>query len=162
MRAQPKLVDYMTKFPQRCVISGAPNSRNQAPVIDTGITIPEYGRVYIKPEALRKLGTLIGMVSKSELVNENADLRAQLSAAQSIIDTIPSVMEGLTNGISQLAVDAIDRLAGVSGGSGAGAGVGSDPESADDADGAGQGTDADGAGSSAEAAAGDDDAARES
>lgn len=45
--SKTKFVDYMTVYPQQCVVSGYPNERNQKQALDLGFDIPEYGRAYV-------------------------------------------------------------------------------------------------------------------
>jgi hypothetical protein len=100
-----QLVDKPYLFPQRCFFTGDGMERE---IIDTGVQDTEGGRVYISLQFMDDLAVAAGYTSREEaarLEAENADLRRQ-------VDAIPTILEGLSDAVRNLAASAVVDLLG--------------------------------------------------
>lgn len=118
--ARTKFVDIMTLYPQRCVLTGYPNQRNQEQALDLGFEIEDYGHVYVSALGMQWLARQFGYVHKNEADNDVEAIHEELRAARKRIKEledamshVPQTIEGVINGLKQLSVDAITELAGV-------------------------------------------------
>jgi len=117
-----KFVNVMTVYPQRCILTGYPNSQNMEPALDLGFAIPDYGHVYVSALGMGWLARQTNYISEKESderVNEvHEDLRAaraRIKELEEALSHVPQTIEGVINGIKQLSVNAIVDLAGIDG-----------------------------------------------
>jgi len=117
-----KFVDLMTVFPQRCIISGTPNSKGQEQALDLGFQIPDYGQVYVSARGMAWLARQFGYISPKESEEQLEAVHKELKKAQAqvkelrkAIAHVPETIEGVIHGIQQLSDDAIANLAGAGG-----------------------------------------------
>jgi len=115
-----KFVDVMTVYPQRCVLTGYPNSNKQGQALDLGFQIQDYGQVYVSALGMGWIArqfSYISQVESDEAVNVvHEDLRvarARIKELETALSHVPKTIEGVINGIKQLSIDAIGELAGV-------------------------------------------------
>ena len=57
-----EIVETASLRPGKCVISG----ETQGPFLDTGETVPRYGRIYISPKWLKQHLTTLGYLDKKD------------------------------------------------------------------------------------------------
>lgn len=118
--AKTKFVDVMTLYPQRCVLTGYPNQRNQEQALDLGFDIEDYGHVYVSALGMGWLARQFGYVHQKE-ADANVDTvhedlkaaRARIKELEAAMSHVPQTIEGVINGLKQLSIDAITDLAGV-------------------------------------------------
>jgi len=119
--SRSQLVDVMTKYPQRCIITNYPNSNGQAPALDMGQDLPNYGRIYISDVGMKWLAERFQYVHKSDMGVEVDKLKTELLEAhdkiatlESALNKIPEIIEGMANGLKQLSLDTMRELLSVS------------------------------------------------
>jgi hypothetical protein len=113
----PQFVEIMTIYPQRCVISGAPNALGQEPALDLGVEIEGHGRLYVSASSMEYLATLFGYI-KLEEAEENAliigrtvdALLLENEALKDSVARIPQAVERMLNGLSTLTGDVVADL----------------------------------------------------
>lgn len=117
-----RLVDYMTLYPQTCIVTGYPNQKNQKQALDLGFDIPDYGHAYVSELGMAWLSRQFGYVSGEEaggdvekLKKELAEARERISELELSISRIPETIEGLLNGLKQLSVNTVNDLLGIAG-----------------------------------------------
>jgi hypothetical protein len=135
-----RFVDYMTTFPQTCVISGYPNERGQKPALDLGFDIAEYGRVYVSDLGMGWLARQFDYVPRvdvdvmvAEMAAENDQLKIRVKELEASVARIPETVEGILDGLKSLSVSAVNDLLSITGNP-------SVPDAEDAKDGAGSDT----------------------
>lgn len=120
--SKTKFVDYMTVYPQQCVVSGYPNERNQKQALDLGFDIPEYGRAYVSDLGMAWLARQFGYVHQdavdvqlAELAEENDHLKIRVKELEASVSRIPQTVEGILDGLKSLSISAVNDLLGVAG-----------------------------------------------
>ena len=118
--SKTKFVDFMTVYPQQCVVSGYPNERNQKQALDLGFDIPEYGRAYVSDLGMAWLARQFGYVHQdavdvqlAELASENDHLKIRVKELEASVARIPETVEGILDGLKSLSVSAVNDLLGI-------------------------------------------------
>lgn len=114
------LVEMMTLFPQRCVVTGYPNQRGQDMALDLGFDIDGYGHAYVSALGMEWLARQFGFVASSEAAEDMSKLKEELAAAkiriselEQSVARIPESVEGILDGLKQLSVNAVNDLLGI-------------------------------------------------
>ena len=114
------LVEMMTLFPQRCIITGYPNQRGQDKALDLGFDIAEYGHAYVSALGMEWLARQFGFVSGEEAEGDMGKLKEELAAAkiriselEQSVGRIPESVEGILDGLKQLSINAVNDLLGI-------------------------------------------------
>ncbi len=120
--AATKFVDFMTIYPQQCIVSGYPNERNQKQALDLGFDIPEYGRAYVSDLGMAWLSRQFGYVHQdavdvqlAELAAENDHLKIRVKELEASVARIPETVEGLLDGLKSLSISAVNDLLSLTG-----------------------------------------------
>lgn len=120
--AATKFVDFMTVYPQQCIVSGYPNERNQKQALDLGFDIPEYGRAYVSDLGMAWLARQFGYVHQdavdvqlAELASENDHLKIRVKELEASVARIPETVEGILDGLKSLSISAVNDLLGIAG-----------------------------------------------
>lgn len=100
-----QLVDKPYLFPQRCFFTGDGMER---PIIDTGVQDTEGGRVYISLQFMDDLAVAAGYETREE----SARLKAENESLKRQVDAIPTILEGLSDAVRNLAAAAVVDLLG--------------------------------------------------
>lgn len=116
------LVDYMTLYPQACVVTGYPNQKGQDNALDLGFDIDNYGHAYVSALGMEWMAEQFGYVKISQATDNLASLKEELAHARERIAElelsvarIPESVEGLLDGLKQLSVNAVNDLLGIAG-----------------------------------------------
>jgi hypothetical protein len=116
------LVEMMTLFPQRCIVTGYPNQKGQDPALDLGFDIDQYGHAYVSALGMEWLARQFGFVSNTEAETDVTKLREELASAKTRISEleqsvarIPESVEGILDGLKQLSLNAVNDLLGIAG-----------------------------------------------
>ena len=114
------LVEIMTLFPQRCIVTGYPNQKGQDRALDLGFDIVDYGHAYVSALGMEWLARQFGFVSNAEAETDVAKLREELAAAkiriselEQSVARIPESVEGILDGLKQLSLNAVNDLLGI-------------------------------------------------
>lgn len=114
------LVEMMTLFPQRCIVTGYPNQRGQAKALDLGFDIADYGHAYVSALGMEWLARQFGFVSGEEAEGDMGQLKQELAAAkiriselEQSVARIPESVEGILDGLKQLSINAVNDLLGI-------------------------------------------------
>jgi hypothetical protein len=120
--AATKFVDFMTIYPQQCIVSGYPNERNQKQALDLGFDIPEYGRAYVSDLGMAWLSRQFGYVHQdavdvqlAELAEENDRLKIRVKELEASVSRIPETVEGILDGLKSLSISAVNDLLNITG-----------------------------------------------
>jgi hypothetical protein len=82
--------------PGKCIFTG----NTQGPFVDTGKTIPRYGRIYISVTSLHMFADPFGLISKdkvAELVEENGRLHAEVERLANVDSDMADLIETLSS-----------------------------------------------------------------
>jgi hypothetical protein len=108
------MVDYMTKFPQRCVITGHPNRLDMGDVLDLGVdAVDLHGRLYVSPDGAALIARHFGYILADSVVDDLAEAQREIERLQQIVDAIPALTEGYLDGLGTLSRDFVAGLLGV-------------------------------------------------
>lgn len=116
------LVEMMTLFPQRCIITNYPNERNQKPALDLGFDIEGFGHAYVSNLGMEWLARQFGFITEddantqlAELASENDQLKIRIKELEASVARIPETVEGILDGLKSLSVGAVNDLLGIVG-----------------------------------------------
>lgn len=117
-----RLVEMMTLYPQRCIITNYPNERGQAPCLDLGFDIEGFGHAYVSQLGMEWLSRQFGFISEddsntklAELASENDQLKIRIKELEASVSRIPETVEGILDGLKSLSVGAVNDLLGIVG-----------------------------------------------
>jgi hypothetical protein len=132
-----RLVEMMTLYPQRCIITNYPNERGQKPALDLGFDIEGFGHAYVSNLGMEWLSRQFGFISEddvntrlAEMAAENDQLKIRIKELEASVSRIPEAVEGILDGLKSLSVSAVNDLLGIVGDSSV-----SDAEDAEDGSG---------------------------
>jgi hypothetical protein len=132
-----RLVEMMTLYPQRCIITNYPNERTQQPALDLGFDIEGFGHAYVSHLGMEWLSRQFGFISEddantklAEMAAENDQLKIRIKELEASVARIPEAVEGILDGLKSLSVSAVNDLLGIVGDSSV-----SDAENAEDGSG---------------------------
>lgn len=115
-----QLVQMMTLYPQRCVITNYPNDRDQLPALDLGAEIDGYGHLYVSRLGMEWMSRQFGFVTEdsantslAEAHAENDQLKIRVKELEASVARIPETIEGILNGLKSLSVGAVNDLLGI-------------------------------------------------
>lgn len=116
------LVEMMTLFPQRCIITNYPNERHQKPALDLGFDIEGFGHAYVSQLGMEWLARQFGFITEddantqlAELASENDQLKIRIKELEASVARIPETVEGILDGLKSLSVGAVNDLLGIVG-----------------------------------------------
>lgn len=117
-----RLVEMMTLFPQRCIITNYPNERHQKPALDLGFDIEGFGHAYVSHLGMEWLARQFGFITEdesnvklAELAAENDKLHIRVKELEASVSRIPETVEGILDGLKSLSVGAVNDLLGIVG-----------------------------------------------